>query len=43
MKPPEDTRTFLEFGCGFGGFSALLKERFNTESWEVEIDSKAAQ
>jgi len=40
---PEATKTTLEFGCGFGGFSALLKERFNTESWAVEIDKTAAQ
>lgn len=40
---PQSTKTSLEFGCGFGGFSALLKERFNTESWAVEIDSKSAQ
>lgn len=40
---PQGIRTSLEFGCGFGGFSALLKERFGTESWAVEIDRAAAQ
>lgn len=40
---PQGTKTSLEFGCGSGGFSALLKERFDTESWAVEIDKKAAQ
>lgn len=40
---PQDTKTTLEFGCGFGGFSALLKERFDAETWAVEIDKTAAQ
>jgi 2-polyprenyl-3-methyl-5-hydroxy-6-metoxy-1,4-benzoquinol methylase len=40
---PPHTRTTLEFGCGFGGFSALLKNRRGTESWAVEIDDRAAQ
>jgi len=40
---PQNTKTTLEFGCGFGGFSALLKERFNTESWAVEINEEAAR
>ncbi len=40
---PQNTKTTLEFGCGFGGFSSLLKERFNTESWAVEINKEAAQ
>ena len=40
---PQGTKRTLEFGCGFGGFSALLKERFDTESWAVEIDKIVAQ
>lgn len=40
---PKDIKTSLEFGCGFGGFSALLKERFDTESWAVEINKEAAE
>jgi 2-polyprenyl-3-methyl-5-hydroxy-6-metoxy-1,4-benzoquinol methylase len=40
---PPTARTTLEFGCGFGGFSALLKDRRKTESWAVEIDGAAAQ
>ena len=32
----------LEFGCGDGGFSTLLKERFGTETWAVELDETAA-
>jgi len=30
---PSSTKTSLEFGCGCGGFSALLKEKFGAESW----------
>ncbi len=40
---PEGTKTILEFGCGFGGFSSLVKEKLGTENWAVEIDEKAAQ
>ncbi len=39
---PQDIKTSLEFGCGYGGFSALLKNRFYTESWAVEINEEAA-
>jgi len=40
---PKYIRTSLEFGCGFGEFSALLKKKFGTETWAVEIDRLAAQ
>lgn len=40
--PPTAKRT-LEFGCGFGGFSALVKTRLGAESWAVEVDPRAAQ
>jgi 2-polyprenyl-3-methyl-5-hydroxy-6-metoxy-1,4-benzoquinol methylase len=40
---PADVRTTLEFGCGCGGFSALLKARLGVESWAVEVDAAAAQ
>jgi 2-polyprenyl-3-methyl-5-hydroxy-6-metoxy-1,4-benzoquinol methylase len=40
---PQSTKICLEFGCGFGGFSTLVKERFDAESWAVEIDAIAAQ
>jgi len=39
---PEHVKTTLEFGCGFGGFSALVKETFGAETWAVEIDERAA-
>jgi 2-polyprenyl-3-methyl-5-hydroxy-6-metoxy-1,4-benzoquinol methylase len=40
---PQGTRTTLEFGCGCGGFSHLVKKEFGTEAWAVEIDPVAAQ
>jgi len=40
---PEGTKTILEFGCGFGGFSTLVKEKLGIESWAVEIEKNAAQ
>jgi len=39
---PKDVKTTLEFGCGFGGFSALLKKELGVEAWAVEIDKAAA-
>ncbi|MCB1614660.1 MAG: class I SAM-dependent methyltransferase [Pseudomonadales bacterium] len=40
---PEGTETTLEFGCGLGDFSALVKKRFDTESWAVELHPEAAK
>jgi 2-polyprenyl-3-methyl-5-hydroxy-6-metoxy-1,4-benzoquinol methylase len=40
---PRGVRTTLEFGCGCGGFSALLKSRLGTESWAVEINEAVAR
>lgn len=40
---PAGTKTSLEFGCGSGGFSALVKNKFNAETWAVEINEQAAQ
>lgn len=39
---PKGVKTTLEFGCGFGGFSALLKRDLGVEAWAVEIDKAAA-
>ena len=39
---PTGVKRTLEFGCGTGGFSALLKDKFSVESWGVEMDSTAA-
>ncbi|MBW2740666.1 MAG: class I SAM-dependent methyltransferase [Deltaproteobacteria bacterium] len=38
---PDGVRKTLEFGCGTGLFSALLKEKLST--WGVEIDHDAAK
>jgi len=40
---PAGTKTSLEFGCGCGGFSALVKDKFNAETWAVEINEEAAR
>ncbi len=40
---PQGTKTSLEFGCGFGGFSKLIKDRFGAEAWAVEIDEQSAK
>ncbi len=40
---PDGVRRSLEFGCGFGGFSALLKDKFGAECWAVEKDPTAAR
>jgi 2-polyprenyl-3-methyl-5-hydroxy-6-metoxy-1,4-benzoquinol methylase len=39
---PQNTKTTLEFGCGCGGFSALVKDKFAAETWAVEINEEAA-
>ena len=43
MYVPEGVKTCLEFGCGTGGFSAILKDRFSTENWAVELDTTSAE
>jgi 2-polyprenyl-3-methyl-5-hydroxy-6-metoxy-1,4-benzoquinol methylase len=35
---PASAKKTVEFGCGRGGFSSLLKERLGSEAWAVEID-----
>jgi 2-polyprenyl-3-methyl-5-hydroxy-6-metoxy-1,4-benzoquinol methylase len=40
---PPETRTSLEFGCGTGEFSALVKRTFGAETWAVEINADAAR
>lgn len=39
---PPGIKTSLEFGCGYGGFSALVKDKFGAETWAVEINEEAA-
>ena len=40
---PVGIKTSIEFGCGSGGFSVLVKDKFNAETWAVEINQQAAQ
>ena len=40
---PTGAKKTLEFGCGEGDFSALLKSTLNAETWAVEINEKCAQ
>lgn len=40
---PRGTKKTLEFGCGSGEFSALVKDRFKAETWAVEINEKVAR
>ncbi len=40
---PRNTKTSIEFGCGTGGFSALVKTRFKAEAWAVEINEEIAR
>jgi 2-polyprenyl-3-methyl-5-hydroxy-6-metoxy-1,4-benzoquinol methylase len=39
---PTGVKKTLEFGCGEGGFSVLLKDRLNAETWAVEINEECA-
>jgi 2-polyprenyl-3-methyl-5-hydroxy-6-metoxy-1,4-benzoquinol methylase len=39
--PPASRKT-LEFGCGRGGFSSLVKQRLAAQTWAVEIDKTSA-
>lgn len=40
---PRDVKKTLEFGCGSGGFSGLVKDKFGAEVWAVEIDEQSAK
>ncbi len=40
---PGNVKKTLEFGCGSGGFSELVKDKFQAETWAVEIDEKSAK
>lgn len=39
---PGHVKKTLEFGCGQGDFSVLLKERLHAETWAVEIHKPSA-
>lgn len=40
---PKNAKKTLEFGCGHGAFSELLKNTLDAECWGVEIDDRSAQ
>ncbi len=40
---PVDVKVCLEFGCGCGKFSELIKNAYNTECWGVEIEAQSAK
>jgi cyclopropane fatty-acyl-phospholipid synthase-like methyltransferase len=40
---PATIKTSLEFGCGQGGFSSLIKQHFGAEAWAVELHREAAE
>jgi 2-polyprenyl-3-methyl-5-hydroxy-6-metoxy-1,4-benzoquinol methylase len=40
---PIDARTFLDVGCGEGGFGELIKMQRNAEVWGIELFSQAAE
>ena len=40
---PEKVTHTLEFGCSNGNFSKLLKEKYNAETWGVDMDPKAIE
>jgi 2-polyprenyl-3-methyl-5-hydroxy-6-metoxy-1,4-benzoquinol methylase len=31
----------IEFGCSSGGFSALLKSKYQCETWGIDLDDKS--
>lgn len=36
-------RSAIEFGCGNGGFSELLKQKYKCEAWGVDIDPESVK
>jgi len=40
---PKNVKKTLEFGCGCGLFSELVKKELNAECWGVEIEEKYAK
>ena len=40
---PKNVKRTLEFGCGCGLFSEMVKKELNAECWGVEINDGAAQ
>lgn len=40
---PDTVKKTIEFGCGDGNFSALIKQTYKTESWGVDMDPTAIE
>lgn len=40
---PTTIKKTLEFGCGQGNFSALIKKHFSVEAWAVELHEESAK
>ncbi|MFD2561596.1 class I SAM-dependent methyltransferase [Aquimarina rubra] len=34
---PENTKTLLDVGCGEGAFASFIKEKYQTETWGIEL------
>lgn len=34
---PKTTKTLLDVGCGEGAFASMIKEKFQTETWGIEL------
>ncbi|WP_299608029.1 class I SAM-dependent methyltransferase [uncultured Aquimarina sp.] len=34
---PKNTKTLLDVGCGEGAFASMIKEKFQTETWGIEL------
>jgi 2-polyprenyl-3-methyl-5-hydroxy-6-metoxy-1,4-benzoquinol methylase len=40
---PRTIRKSIEFGCGFGNFSGFIKEKYQAETWGVDINPVAIE
>ncbi len=40
---PKDSKRILDVGCGQGLFGKLLKEKFGSEVWGIEMDTDSAE
>ena len=40
---PQNIKKTLEFECGQGNFSVLLKKQYSVEAWTVELHEESAQ
>ena len=39
-RPPKRT---IEFGCSSGGFSERLKQKYNCETWGIDVDEQSVE